>query len=279
MRAQRLDAEKTAPFELGRGEDACLLLHGFTGSPWDVRPLGEALAARGLYVRAPQLPGHGTTPEALLSVDHRDWVQAAAHALLALRDYRRVYVAGLSMGALLALRLAADYPERTHGLALIAPALRFKGPHMWLLKRLRHHGLLERVKPWVQKTGTDVSDPAVLAEAPILPAFPSARLQCLWELQDVAMSVLPRVRCPSLVAVAEQDHVVDPGCGQVLVRGLTASPQVRFISLDTGFHIIPRDKGGPLLASEVGSFFDRLRGRDAPPERHEPPAPACSGSG
>ncbi|MCY1082286.1 alpha/beta hydrolase [Archangium lansingense] len=274
-----MDAEKTAPFELGRGEDACLLLHGFTGSPWDVRPLGEALAARGLYVRAPQLPGHGSTPEALLSVDHRDWMQAAAHALLSLRNYRRIFVAGLSMGALLSLRLAADYPEQVHGLALVAPALRFKGPHMWLLKRLRRHGLLERLKPWVQKTGTDVSDPAVLAEAPILPAFPSVRLQDLWELQDMAMSVLPRVRSPALVAVAEQDHVVDPGGGQVLVRGLTASSLVRFISLRVGFHIMPRDKGGPLLASEVGSFFDRLRGADAAPESREPPAPARSGSG
>ena len=39
-----MDPEKTAPFELGSGDDACLLLHGFTGSPWDLRPLGERLA-------------------------------------------------------------------------------------------------------------------------------------------------------------------------------------------------------------------------------------------
>ncbi len=131
---------------------------------------------------------------------------------------------------------------------------------MWLLKRLRHHRLLERVKPWVLKTGTDLSDPAVLAEAPILPAFPSARLQDMWELQDAAMNALPRVRSPALVAVAQQDHVVDPEGGRVLVRGLIASSRVRFISLQDGFHIIPRDKGGPLLASEVGSFFERERG-------------------
>ncbi len=258
-----MDPEKTAPFELGRGEDACLLLHGFTGSPWDMRPLGEALAARGLYVRAIQLPGHGSTPEALLDVGHRDWEQAAVQALLSLRDYRRTFVAGLSMGALLSLRLAEEYPERVHGLALVAPAVRFKGPHMWLLKRLRHYGLLERVKPWVQKTGTDLSDPVALAEAPILPAFPSARLQDMWELQDAVMSSLHRVRCPTLVAVAEQDHVVDPEGGRVLARGLTASPQVRFISLKTGFHIIPRDTGGPLLASEVGNFFGRIREADS----------------
>ena len=260
----RMDARKTVPFELGEGEDACLLLHGFTGSPWELRPLGEALATRGLHVLAPLLPGHGTTPEALVGVTHRDWTRAAARALFSLRGHRRVFVAGLSMGSLLSLQLAARYPERVDGLTLIAPAIHFKGPHMWLLKRLRHHGLLERFKPWVLKTGTDVSDPAVLAEAPVLPAFPSARLQDLWHLQDVALEALPHVRCPTLVAVAEQDHVVDPAGGQLVVRGLTGAPEVHHLSLKTGYHIIPRDVGGPLLSAEVSRFLDRLRG-DAPP--------------
>ncbi len=263
-----MDEKKTAPFELGQGEDACLLLHGFTGSPWDMRPLGEALAARGLYTRAIQLPGHGTTPEALTRVDRRDWEQAAARALRALGSYRRVFVAGLSMGALLALRLAADFPERVHGLALISPAARLRGVGMAVLKRLRNTGLLERVRPWVEKRGTDISDPAVLAEAPLLPSFPSARLRCLWELQDAAHAVLTRVRCPALVAVAEQDHVVDPESGRALVRRLTAAPEVRLVSFREGFHIITRDRSAPLLAAEVGSFFERAA---------TPPAPLAHG--
>jgi len=260
-----MDAAKTAPFELGSGEDACLLLHGFTGSPWEVRPLGEALAARGLYVRAIQLPGHGSTPEALLDVDHGAWLQAAAQALFSLGHHRRIYVAGLSMGALLSLLLAAHYPERVQGLALMAPAIHFTGVHMWLLKRLRRHGLLERFKPWVLKESTDLSDPAALAEAPILPAFPSARLQDLWELQDLALAALPRVRCPALVAMSQQDHVVDPEGGRVVARGLTGSPQVRLLSLPTGFHIMPRDVGAPLLLAEICDFLDRLRAADDAP--------------
>jgi carboxylesterase len=264
-----MDVEKTAPFELGRGQDACLLLHGFTGSPWDMRPLGEALAARGLYVRAPRLPGHGTTPEALLDVRHTDWEEAAAQALHGLRGFRRTFVAGLSMGALLALGLGARFPKQVHGLVLIAPALRFlNNPRMWLIKRLDRAGLLERVKPWVHKSGTDVSDPKALAEAPILPAFPMARLRDMWALQDQAWKHLPLVRSPVLVAVAEQDHVVDPRCGQVMVRGLTAAASTRLLSLKQGFHIIPRDKDGPRLASEVGSFFDQLRAEADPPLRY-----------
>ncbi len=254
-----MDTWKTAAFELGHGEDACLLLHGFTGSPWDVRPLGEALAARGLHVKAPRLPGHGTTPEAMLEAGHRHWEEAAHEALHALRGFRHVFVAGLSMGALLGLRLAARLPEQVRGLVLIAPAARFKGPKMALLKGLRRTRLLERLKPWVRKTATDLSDPAALAEAPILPAFPSARLNDLWILQEAALGDVSRVRCATLVAVAEQDHVVDPEGGRWLATQLTSASVVRVLSLQEGFHIIPRDRGGPRLASEVGDFLERLR--------------------
>jgi len=254
-----MDTWKTASFELGHGDDACLLLHGFTGSPWDMRPLGEALAARGLHVKAPLLPGHGTTPEAMLEADHRHWEEAAHEALQSLRGFRQVFVAGLSMGALLGLRLAARFPERVRGLVLIAPAARFKGPKMALLKRLRHTKLLEWVKPWVRKTATDLSDPVALAEAPILPAFPISRLNDLWILQEAALRDTSRVRCSTMVVVAEQDHVVDPEGGRWLAAQLTGSPVVRLLSLQEGYHIIPRDRGGPRMAAEVGNFLEWLR--------------------
>ncbi|MFP2964002.1 alpha/beta hydrolase [Myxococcus sp. 1LA] len=254
-----MDSRKTAPFELGRGEDACLLLHGFTGSPWDVRPLGEALAARGLRVVAPRLPGHGTTPQALLEVTWRDWLAAAEQALHALRGHRSVFVAGLSMGALLALELAARHPEAVRALTLVAPAVRFRGPRMFLVRQLARTPVLEWTHPWVAKSGTDISDPEALAQAPVLPAFPVARLRDLCTLQAMAIRDVARVRCPTLVAVAEQDHVVDPEGGRWLARRLSAAPSVRVLSLRQGFHVIPRDTAGPLLAAEVGDFLAQQR--------------------
>src|SRR2546430_6543846 len=101
-----MDPEKTRPFELGPSDasaDACLLLHGFTGSPWDMRPLGDALAARGFRVKGVRLPGHGGEPEAMAGVSARDWEEACETALDSLASTPRVFVAGLSMGALLAL--------------------------------------------------------------------------------------------------------------------------------------------------------------------------------
>jgi carboxylesterase len=254
-----MNPEKTAPFDLGQGDDACLLIHGLTGSPWDMRPLGEALAGRGFYVKCLRLPGHGLSPEALLHVGQADWVDACEQALHALRNFRQVFVAGFSMGALLAARLAARVPERVHGLALLAPALRLSDPRLRLVRPLRRLGLLELAMPWIRKTGTDLEDEAARAQAPLLPAFPAERLQDLWDLQDSAPKDLGRVHCPTLVVVARKDHVVPPEVGPLAVHALTAAPVVRFIRLERGFHILPRDKDGLLLAAEVGEFFHRLR--------------------
>lgn len=258
-----MDPEKTAPFELGDGEDAVLLIHGFTGSPWDVRPLGEALARRGYHARGLRLPGHGTTPRAMTRVDHRDWEAAVEDGLEGLRGRRRVFVCGLSMGALLAVILAARHPERVHGLALVAPALRFRGRTLELMRRFRRFPLLFALRPWVEKQATDLEDTRALGEAPILRAWPSSRLGDLWAVQDRARDVLHRIRAPTLIAIAAQDHVVSPEGGRELARGLS-NANVRFIQLTAGYHIVPRDLGKEVLFEEVGSFFDRLRPRPSP---------------
>ncbi|MFZ5469076.1 MAG: alpha/beta hydrolase [Myxococcota bacterium] len=251
--------EKTAPFELGAGDDACLLLHGFTGSPWDVRPLGEALALRGYYVKAIRLPGHGSTPEALTQVGHHDWEQAAEDALLSLKNFRQVFVGGLSMGALLAVLLAARFPERVHGLCLMAPAMRLLSPSARVLQALGVLPLVELWRPWIPKDGTDIDDPEARAQAPVLEAFPSSRLFDLWRVQQKAREAMGQVRAPTLIAVAQRDKVVAADGGRELARGLTAAPVVRFIQLSEGAHVMPRDKGKNVLVAEVGEFFDRLR--------------------
>ena len=65
-------AGAAAPFNLGDGADACLLLHGLTGAPSEVRPVGEALARAGFRAVGPLLPGHGTTPQDLEVVTRAD---------------------------------------------------------------------------------------------------------------------------------------------------------------------------------------------------------------
>ena len=71
--------EGAEPFSAPGGPDGALVLHGFTGSPHSIRGVARALAATGLAVEAPLLPGHGTTMEAMLASRWDDW-RAGAEA-------------------------------------------------------------------------------------------------------------------------------------------------------------------------------------------------------
>ncbi len=259
-----MNPQKTAPFELGDGKDACLLLHGFTGSPWDMRPLAESLSASGYHAKAICLPGHGSTPEAMERVTYRDWEDAAEDAFRGLRRFRRVFVAGLSMGALLGLILAARHRRPPHALALLAPAMQFRGTALWALRKCRDLPLLDFLRPFIPKTGTDIEEPTARAEAPVLAGFPSARLYDVWALQDRAREALPLVRVPVLIAVALHDHVVSAGGARQIARGLTNAVRLEWIELREGFHIIPRDRGFPGLAEKIVTFFDQVPSESEP---------------
>src|SRR5262249_36542029 len=76
-----------APFSLGppQAEAGVLVLHGFTGSPFEMRLLGEFLAGRGWAVEGPCLAGHGGTTADLAATGWSDWVESADRALNQLR--------------------------------------------------------------------------------------------------------------------------------------------------------------------------------------------------
>src|SRR6266508_3574081 len=98
-----------APFEhLGRHDLGVLLVHGFTGTPFEMRPLGEALAAHGIGSACPLLRGHGTHPDDMLNSPYTHWIEDVENGLDAvLSQHERVVIVGLSMGGTLALNVAA----------------------------------------------------------------------------------------------------------------------------------------------------------------------------
>src|SRR5262245_4963531 len=110
------------PFELPGDDRGVLCIHGFTGTPHDMRFLGASLAAGGRTVAGIALPGHATRVEDLEPLGHADWTAAVLRAYddLAARC-RRVAVVGQSMGGLLALWLATRRPGVAAVASLAAP--------------------------------------------------------------------------------------------------------------------------------------------------------------
>lgn len=251
-----LNEQKTAPFILGTSERACLLIHGFTGSPWDMKPLGEALAKRGYFVEGIRLRGHGQEPQAMLGVRYSDWLEETETALKRLSEsHRPVFVVGLSMGALLAILLAARFPSSVQAVVLLAPAARLRARTAELVRLTRRFRWIPPLLPWLNKTGTDIGDPNELAAAPIIPRFPTSLLYDLWSLQDLAQKEACRVTAPTLVIVARKDRVVSNRAARALARSLVNSRAVEFVELSTGRHIIPRDYAREMAAEKIATFL------------------------
>ena len=126
-----------------RRQTGILLVHGITGSPAEMKPLVRKLTAEGFEVACPPLAGHCSSLTELKQTRWTDWYKSLETALDDLRTRcDKIFVSGLSMGALLALELAADHPDVICGVATLSATFFYDG---WNVPRLRQKYLLPLV--------------------------------------------------------------------------------------------------------------------------------------
>ncbi len=102
----------------------CLIIHGYTGGPYEVEPLAQYLKEKTDWqIEVPLLSGHGTELH-LEHVNYEDWLEDAVNALFKLQETcETVYVIGFSMGGMIAAYLAANY--KVDRLVLLSTARRY----------------------------------------------------------------------------------------------------------------------------------------------------------
>ncbi len=252
MSAGAVPAVDAGPFDLGDGRDAALCLHGLTGTPYEVRPIAEALAASGVRAVGPLLPGHGGAREALARSVHREWIDAVASAHRALRErHERVFTIGLSLGGLLALCHAAT--ARVDALVVIGTPLRLRTRLVRILPLARH------AWPYLPKRrGSDIREAAARARHPSMTVMPTASVLELVRLQALARDALPRVEAPLLVAHGRLDTTAHPDDAR-LIAAAVASSERELLWLPNSGHVVPVDYDGPELARAVVDFLIRKR--------------------
>jgi carboxylesterase len=238
-----------APFDLpGTGRGAVLCLHGLTGTPYEVRSLGESLARAGIRALGPALPGHNETPEQLARVRHTEWIEAARAHLNALRaENERVFVVGLSMGGLLALELAAS--ETVDALVTI-------GTPLWLPSRLAALiPLVKYLRPMHTKTsGSDIRDAAARKRHPSYTVMPLHAVHELQRLQRRVRRSLPRVTAPILVAHGGRDRTASPDDART-IHASVASRVRELMYFEESGHVVPVDVDAMRLAQVTTRFL------------------------
>jgi carboxylesterase len=248
------------PLSIAGDARGVLCLHGVTGTPFEVRPLAEALGRLGCSVEAPMLAGHGGTLRELALTDGRDWQRSAEAALEGLSAHvggRPVAVCGFSMGGLLALRLARLYPERVSALVVMAAPLRLRRLQVMGIRAvcklpLDFRGLPAACVP--KLAGSDISDREMRYENPGLRAFPIAALEGLLDLMDSVRADLPAIRTPVLVVHGRHDHTV-PMDDSFELTGSLASDVIERLWLERSYHIVTLDVEKAVLIDSVTRFL------------------------
>jgi len=235
------------PFSADAGPVGVLVCHGFTGSPRTVRPWAEHLAAAGLTVRAPRLPGHGTTWQDLGRTRWQDWYGAAERAFTELSGKcEQVFVAGLSLGGCLAFRLAQTQGTRVSGLVVVNPSLA-PDTRLFLLAPVLKHIVpsLPGIAGDIKKPGGDEGG---YSRVPVKAA---ATLPALWKL---TARHLPEVTQPVLVYRSAVDHVVGPASMRLLQAKL---PTAEVRTLADSYHVATLDNDAPAIFEGTLAFIKK----------------------
>ena len=254
-----------APLSIDGDGRGVLCLHGITGTPWEVRPLAEAMGRLGCTVEAPMLAGHGDTLRELARSSWRDWLasaEAAMEALAARVGGRRIALCGFSMGGLLALRLARMFPERVSSLVVMSAPLRLRRYQVLGIRAVCRLPIDFRALPaaCVPKwNGSDISDPEMRHANPGLRAFPVAALENLFDLMDAVRADLPAIKTPVLVVHGRHDHTV-PMDDSFELTGSLGSEVIERLWLERSFHIVALDVEQPALIDGVTKFLERNAG-------------------
>lgn len=224
----------TAPMSSRGSAVGVLLLHGFTGSPASMRPWAEHLIGQQYSVELPVLPGHATKWQDLNQTTWHQWYEAAHLAYLKLaKDCSTVFIAGLSMGGALALRLAQHQPEIS-GLLLVNPALFAKN------KFLKLAPVLGKIISSVPAVGNDIAKPATFEYSySRTPVAAAGSMLDLW--QDVRKG-LHLVTSPTLLFTSYNDHIVPPKSSALIYKSIsTPQPHREQIFLDRSYHVATLD--------------------------------------
>lgn len=268
-----------------RPDVGVLVLHGFTGSPAEMRPLGLGLHREGFTVHGPLQPRHGELPARLRGARYREWIDAALDGLERVADCEHLFLAGLSMGGLITLYLAAlaaganeGFPAarlkplgRLRGIVVLAAPARVNDPRTRIVRFARH--IIPYFTPridfddpktqaWLQEQAPpgariDFADPAERKRLGDAARIPLDAIDQLIRLNDRVVQLLPHVITPALFMQGRLDKTVTADSAERLRRGV-GSPDATIQWFERSGHVLTTDVEKDAVSASAVAFVRRL---------------------
>jgi carboxylesterase len=245
--------ELHAPFELTGDGGGVLMLHGFMGTPSELRPLATALNLDGFQVHVPLLPGFGRRVETLNQMTRADWIGEVAQLWEEMRRSGNANVLlGFSMGASIAMHLAQAVPPDR--LILIAPLWKLMGGD-WKLKLLpMAKRIVSEIRPFARAdfsdpevrrffegsmSSVDLEDPLTQTKLRTEIVLSTWMLDELRQLAGASGTLAPEILSPTLVIQGSGDQTVRLEHTRKLVGRFTVDVELAELP---GDHLIVSDQ-------------------------------------
>ena len=213
--------------------------------------LAAKLGSLGYHVNLPVLPGHASVPEDLLKVSHEDWLKTVEQAFIETRAATKKQIAiGLSMGATLALHLAANFSFA--GVVALAPALKLP---WW--QEAGIHVLAPIIKTRRKPHGPDVNDDYGKQVLNSYPEYPLAAALEVFHLQRRVRAELDRITMPLLVIHSRHDHTIPlHNVGYLLAR--VRSTHAEKMIVEKSFHVLTVDYDREAIFARIAHFIQQV---------------------
>lgn len=233
-----------------------VLIHGYMAAPLEVRELADYLGRRGLWVYAPRLRGHGTSPDDLAIRSYADWVASVETGYAIISNIcEQVVVGGFSAGAGMALDLAARVKD-IKGVFAVCPPMRLKD---FSSKFVPAVDVWNRLMERVRLDGAKKEFVENFPENPHINYFrnPVSGVLELERFMESLEKKLPAIDMPALVIQSLGDPVVKPS-GSRRAFDLMGSEDKTYILYNYDRHGILLGKDANRVHKAIGDFIEKL---------------------
>jgi carboxylesterase len=256
-----------------KGRSGVLLVHGLTGTPTEMKQFGKVIARKGFTVACPELAGHCESIEALTATKWQDWYHSIEVAFDALKEEcEHVFIAGLSMGALIALLVAANKKDQVAGVILLSTTFFYDG---WNVPRFKQkvflpivlHTPLKYFMQWEETAPYGIKDErtralvhAILENRDSQTAdkigyfkTPATVILESTRLIKAAKKSLKNVISPTLIVHSTEDDMASLK-NAYYTQANIASETVETFFVDDTYHVLTLDKRKDDVAKRAAQF-------------------------
>jgi carboxylesterase len=237
-------------------KSACLLIHGFTGTPKEMRWMGEYLNQQGYTCLGVRLAGHATHPEDMIRSRYTDWIASVENGYHLLRGVSgNVFLVGLSMGGILSLLMSTQLDVR--GVVAMSTPSRLPTDYpIWLLKLI---SLVIKYRPKTKEApGSGWFDQSAYADHISYSKNPIRSSAELKKLILEMHAALPKVNVPVLLMHSKDDTYILSKDMEHIYAGLVNAQDKTKLYITGSGHVLPRDAARQQVFQSVLEFIQRI---------------------